>query len=548
METKREFLYADKKEQIKRSNRFLMVGFIVFYTAVLASIIIAGLSGWKSMGYTVFVSGLTVGTLLVDLVIYLRNKGDARLRYWSLAGLLVVTFLVSYAFDSYYMRFLTVVPLIGYVVFFDLKFSIATAAVMTTMHMVVIAIKCFVLGSYTGDVAFDQWSANLVITLMMVLTPWTVYIISLFNRDMVGSLEAKEEVQKKMLSDVISVANEVRRGTEGAMDIMTELNSSTEVVNGAMRDISDSTLSTAENIQAQTEMTQNIQDSIGSTLKRSEQMVSVARQSEELNRRSNKIMDDLRRQSSVIAETNAEVAESMRSLQGRTSAVKSIADTIFAISSQTNLLALNASIESARAGEAGRGFAVVADEIRQLAEKTRQETEHIAASLGELSDNAQAAADAVARSVDATGAQDEMIAKASESFGDMNRNVSGLIADIAEIDGMLNSLSEANTQIVDNITQLSAATASESFGDMNRNVSGLIADIAEIDGMLNSLSEANTQIVDNITQLSAATEEVTASSSQAADLSIKNLGNAEDTKKLLENVLDVSGQLKKYID
>ncbi len=501
METKREFLYADKREQLKRSNRFLMIGFIVFYTAVLVSIIAAGVSGWRSMGYTVLVSGLTIATFLVDLVMYLKDKGDARLRYWSMAGLLIVTILVSYAFDSYYMRFLTIVPLIGYIVFFDLKFSIATAAIMVVVHMGTVAIKCFVLGSYTGDVAFDQWSANAVIALTMVLVPWTVYITSMFNRDTIGSLEAKETAQKKMLDDVISVANEVRRGTEGAMNIMTELNSSTEVVNGAMRDISDSTLSTAENIQAQTEMTQNIQDSIGSTLKRSEQMVQVARQSEELNHKSAQIMDDLRRQSSVIAETNAEVAESMRSLQERTNAVKSIADTIFAISSQTNLLALNASIESARAGEAGRGFAVVADEIRQLAEKTRQETESIAAILGELSDNAQAAADAVARSVDATGAQDEMIAKASESFGDMNRNVSGLIADIAEIDGMLNSLSEANTRIVDNITQLSAAT-----------------------------------------------EEVTASSSQAADLSIKNLGNAEDTKKLLENVLDVSGQLKKYID
>ncbi len=501
METKREFLYADKREQLKRSNRFLMIGFIVFYTAVLVSIIAAGVSGWRSMGYTVLVSGLTIATFLVDLVMYLKDKGDARLRYWSMAGLLIVTILVSYAFDSYYMRFLTIVPLIGYIVFFDLKFSIATAAIMVVVHMGTVAIKCFVLGSYTGDVAFDQWSANAVIALTMVLVPWTVYITSMFNRDTIGSLEAKETAQKKMLDDVISVANEVRRGTEGAMNIMTELNSSTEVVNGAMRDISDSTLSTAENIQAQTEMTQNIQDSIGSTLKRSEQMVQVARQSEELNHKSAQIMDDLRRQSSVIAETNAEVARSMRSLQERTSAVKSIADTIFAISSQTNLLALNASIESARAGEAGRGFAVVADEIRQLAEKTRQETESIAAILGELSDNAQAAADAVARSVDATGAQDEMIAKASESFGDMNRNVSGLIADIAEIDGMLNSLSEANTRIVDNITQLSAAT-----------------------------------------------EEVTASSSQAADLSIKNLGNAEDTKKLLENVLDVSGQLKKYID
>ena len=191
-------------------------------------------------------------------------------------------------------------------------------------------------------------------------------------------------------------------------------------------------------------------------------------------------MDDLKKQSAVIAQTNSEVASSMRELQDRTSAVKSIADTIFSISSQTNLLALNASIESARAGEAGRGFAVVADEIRQLAEKTRQET--------------------VERSVTAAGAQDEMIAQASESFGAMNQNVNELVTDIGEIDTMLNNLSKANNQIVENIMQLSATT-----------------------------------------------EEVTASSVQAADLSVKNLGNAENTKDLLHSVLDESHKLEQYI-
>jgi methyl-accepting chemotaxis protein len=53
--------------------------------------------------------------------------------------------------------------------------------------------------------------------------------------------------------------------------------------------------------------------------------------------------------------------------------------------------------------------------------------------------------------------------------------------------------------------------------------------------------------VENIMQLSATTEEVTASSVQAADLSVKNLGNAENTKDLLHSVLDESHKLEQYI-
>ena len=85
------------------------------------------------------------------------------------------------------------------------------------------------------------------------------------------------------------------------------------------------------------------------------------------------------------------------------------------------------------------------------------------------------------------------------------------------------------------------AQASESFGAMNQNVNELVTDIGEIDTMLNNLSKANNQIVENIMQLSATTEEVTASSVQAADL------NAENTKDLLHSVLDESHKLEQYI-
>lgn len=502
MEKKEQkFLYADKTEQLKRANRFLTIGFVVFYVFVIAVVVKACMSGVRSVGYTGFLCAIVLISLSITAVLYVRNKEDKKIRYIGTVGLLIVTVLMSYAFDNYYVRFMAAIPFVGCMLFYDKKFLAQMGSVFTLLNVVVVSIKTFVTHAYVGEVASDQWGATFAIALMIVLIVWTVSIAERFNQDTIGSLQEKEVAQKKMLDDVIAVANEVRKGTENAMGIINELNSSTEIVNGAVKDISDSTLSTAENIQTQTEMTQNIQDSIEATLVRSEKMVAVAKQSGELNEQNVKVMEDLKKQSEVIATTNSEVAETMTMLRERTNAVKSIADTIFAISSQTNLLALNASIESARAGEAGRGFAVVADEIRQLAEKTRQETENIANILEELSDNAQAAAEAVERSVAATNAQDEML-----------------------------------------------GTASESFREMNENVNDLIEDIGEIDAMLTNLSEANNQIVENIMHLSATTEEVTASSVQAADLSVQNLDNAESTKSLLNSVLDYSYQLDKYID
>ena len=499
-ENNKYYRYADKTEQIKRANKFLVSGYTIYYLAILVIIWVSCLRGIRTVDFSVMLSVVTVISAIVPLLVGKKKSAVNRLRYVSIPGLLLVSFFVTFAFDESYVLFLGAFPLVGCVLFFDKKFIAVGSGCYGGLLLVVTVMRAM-NGKFTDPRALGDWCFAVgCVYLLLVLIFLTTSVLNQFNHDTRHNSMQEQRKQKAILDDVILVADEVRKGTENVMNIVNELNESSEVVNGAMKDISDSTLSTAENIQMQTSMTKNIQDSIEQTIESSENMVRVAKRSSELNDQSLSIMKQVRNQSNVISSTNSAVANAMSELRERTEAVKSIADTIFAISSQTNLLALNASIESARAGEAGRGFAVVADEIRELAEKTRLETESISAISTELSNTAEIAANAVKDSVKATTEQEQMIEKASESFNEMNENVNQLIAEIESIDVMLNQLSDANNQIVDNITNLSATT-----------------------------------------------EEVTASSSQAADMTIENLDHAESAKEQLNNVLDVSHQLDKYM-
>ena len=284
---------------------------------------------------------------------------------------MVITFFTGIAFDAYYLRFMGAVPFIICIVFFDRRYSRFYGVVTSALNIIITVIKISVLHRCTGDETVDQICATLVICFMMLLIYWTVAVAHTFNSDTIGQLGEEKKKQQDMMDHIVNVAEQVREGTEQAVDIMNQLNESTDTVNGAVRDISDSTQTTAENIQAQTVMTQNIQEAIGETMERSAEMVETAKKSGELNEKNANLMEHLKTQSENIAQINEGVAASMQKLQEKTEAVKGIADTIFSISSQTNLLALNASIESARAGEAGKGFAVVADEIRKLADESR---------------------------------------------------------------------------------------------------------------------------------------------------------------------------------
>jgi len=494
------FKFADRGAQTKKINRFLVIGVFVFCFITAAIVLGSYINGHRSIGYLLSILLVMIGGNAVNFAMYAKVPQSTKIRMVALVEMMILSLMLSIAYQSDYMRFMPVIPFIGCILFYDLKFSMLGAVYISVMNWTVILIRTFVFHHFPEADIPDRLTACLCITVMMFIVVYTTLVGKRFNEDTLNRLNEEADKQKAMVDDVMQIAEQVRNDTESAMGIVDDLKDSSEVVRHSVNDISESTNMTAENIQTQTLMTQNIQENIEKTVSRSEHMVRVAERSNELNANNMAMMQELKKQADVLAETNAQVSAAMNLLRENVSSVKNITKTIFDISSQTNLLALNASIESARAGEAGRGFAVVAEQIRALSENTRKETEQISVILEELTKNAEQTAAAVEKSVEVSNEHDGMITGVAEQFDEMNRNVSELVGDISEIDNMIESLSTANNQIVDNIMQLSATT-----------------------------------------------QEVTAAAQQATEITERNYTDSLETQKILRGVLEVSQQMNKYI-
>ena len=495
-----KFRYAERAAQIKKVNTFLCFSTLAVYLLTYIVVIVSVIQGNRTLTYAIGMLAAMLTTIIAGFVTLKRDSGSEKLRWYIMIGLCIIMAMIVYAYKDYYMRFLAAMPLMSTVLCYDSKFSKVSTVIISLENILITLGRQFLWQGYEDDLFTQNIVAALAVTVMMCLISYVTGVGKQFNADSMEKIQFESDNQKEMTDNIIRIAERVRTGTNQAMNIMNELQESSKTVNQAVENISSGSISTANSIQNQSVMTQNIQEHLDQVVERAETMLQTANESETLNKESLEKIHRLRDEAITLMQTNDMVAESMKHLQQNVESVKEITNTIMDISSQTNLLSLNASIESARAGEAGRGFAVVADEIRTLSERTKQETENIAQILDTLAKNTSETADAVAKSLEIGSVQETMVMEIADQFEKLNANISALGYDVNEIGHGLNNLAKANTEIVNDITTLSAAT-----------------------------------------------EEVTASAQQSTELTEDNYHSAVEAKEILDSILSVSHEMDVYI-
>ena len=446
---------------------------------------------------------LSVGFILIfssAIFMYKRNPSSSILKR-VIAYLYFLYYLILLFGSNNQLAFTIVSPILTiFVLYFDMRLIRRSAILITLSNVVLIIYNIFYLGMNTPTQLSNFWLQIICVLGYATNLYMTTYLSNQFNTAKLSSIKEEKEKQHNFLSDILSIAGVLSNNSKKVYHIFEDVTVNNESVNNAVTEIAKGTSSSANSIQNQVLLTNQVQNIIQETSNLSINMKEISKETSSSVMHGITIVDELGEQSGIVNQYNDNVFNIISGLNQKSIDIVQIIDVIRSIADQTNLLSLNASIESARAGEAGKGFAVVAEEIRKLAEQSKSSVENIGNIIKELQDDSKNSLQAVVALRDVSKKQNEIVSTTKEIFNEVKHKMT--VVD----------------QNVDSVTE-----------------------------KVNDILKANDNIVQNINELSAVSEETMANVQEANAMTHDNLSQINISKGLVEELIKTSEEIDKYV-
>lgn len=441
-------------------NKILLLIASLTYVGIVSvnfSIYTSGNSPLWLMGVLIM---LAIVSEIIVLTVYKKDNESKSLKYIAF-----ICFMIMYFFKLFFERIDTVY-LIGfifgavYILYYELR-CVIVVSMGIFLANVVYVICCAMNGQWMSGAKMDGTS---IMVQLGCICGYGVFLVSVtyfsneFHNDKIAKINENQEKVENVLSNVMSIANEIKEDADKGTRYMEALDTSTQNALNIYQDIAQGNNSNAKSVEQQAEMTNRITELIAKAEKDTNSAVDMTDISIKQMIESRQLLNKLKTKSNEIMNQNNKVLATIGDFVQNTNKVREITQGIIDISGQTNLLSLNASIESARAGEAGKGFAVVAEEIRKLADETNVLTGNIANIVSVLETNAIEAKTVVEAVVKDINTENTYIDETVNHFVEMEGDMKELEQDMRNVLDSTKEVVTYNNDILRHVEHMSAYT------------------------------------------------------------------------------------------
>ena len=293
---------------------------------------------------------------------------------------------------------------------------------------------------------------------------------------------------------------ELEQVSEEFVAMFDTMHTVADSTNAAVTTITDNTTVQADkvaDIKVKTDSISKAVDNIQTNIEGLKESIDTLN---ECNNRAADIMKELITISEESGHAMDEVSNETERTNASAQEIRKVTEIIAGISNQTNLLALNASIEAARAGENGKGF----EQIRELADQSRESTEHINQIVNGLIENSNISVETAKKVSEAFEKQDAKIKDTEAIFATLNSEinrvgsaVSGIAAEASDLEQHKNTIAYG----VDNLAQFAEENASS--GQITKeNMNNLEQVMEQCKGSTDKIANVSAELVTQIKKFS----------------------------------------------